>query len=165
MNYQAGFKYVILKRKDEFLAIYWNYQLEHEIVHFYDQGYIFIGEAYASNAQSAIEVAKKNEDDIVFKLRKELDRTETENNRLRSEIEQLKSNSSWSRFNSMSGNRTTPNNLDPLSVLGFSEMPSLADLKKRWKQLSQKFHPDKDGSNLLMQIINDAYNTLVKTVK
>lgn len=147
------FHYVVLKKNKEFLAVLTNPNTQWELGHYYDQGYAFFMEVQAFSANAAIEVAKQNESSEIIKLQSELNALRQEYQKLLSENNNLKSNH---RFGYSFG----ANNLNPLDVLGFSEQPDQEELKKRYRQLAQKFHPDKDGSNFLMQLIQNAYEQL-----
>ncbi|KTC62405.1 J domain-containing protein [Pseudomonas savastanoi] len=145
--------YVVLKRNKEFLAVITNPNTQWELGHYYDQGYAFFMEAQAFSASAAIEVAKQNENSEIVKLQFELNALRQEHQKLQNEYSNLK-------FNNRFGYSFGANNLNPLEVLGFTVHPNQDELQKRHRQLVQKFHPDKDGNNFLMQIIQNAYEQL-----
>lgn len=48
-------------------------------------------------------------------------------------------------------------------ILGLKNFSSLEDIKKVYRKLALKYHPDKEGGNLkIMQDINHAYDILTK---
>lgn len=147
------FHYVVLKRNKEFLAVLTNPNTQWELGHYYDQGYAFFMEVSAFNANSAIEVAKQNESSEIVKLQAELNALRQEHQKILNENHNLKFNN---RFSYSFG----ANNINPLDVLGFDKKPDNEELKKRYRQLAQKFHPDKAGNNFLMQLIQNAYDQL-----
>lgn len=147
------FHYVVLKKNKEFLAVFTNPNTQWELGHYYEQGYAFFMEVQAFNAKTAIELAKQNENSEIIKLQTEL-------NILRQEYQKLLNENNKIKFNNRFGNSFVANNLNPLDVFGFLEQPSEEELKRRYRQFAQKFHPDKDGSNLIMQIIKNAYDQL-----
>lgn len=146
------YNYVVLKRNKEFLAVFTNPNTQWELGHYYDQGYAFFMEAQAFSASAAIEVAKQNESSEIIKLQFEL-------NALRQEYQKLQNENNSLKFNNRFG-YSFGANLNPLDILGFSSQPNQDELKKRHRQLAQKFHPDKDGNNFLMQLIQSAYEQL-----
>lgn len=46
-------------------------------------------------------------------------------------------------------------------LLGTTEYSKTSDIKKRYKLLSHRLHPDKSGSIILMQLISHAYNEVL----
>lgn len=46
-------------------------------------------------------------------------------------------------------------------LLGTTEYSTTSDIKKRYKLLSHRLHPDKSGSVILMQLISHAYNEIL----
>ena len=108
-------------------------------------------EISAFNANSAIELAKQNENSEITKLQNELHYLRQENQKLRSES-----------FNRYANNNL--NSFDPLAIFDFSQNPTKDELKKRFKELSKKLHPDTGGSNFLMQLLNRANEQLEKIV-
>ena len=147
------FHYVVLKKGKEFLAVLTNPNTQWELGHYHDQGYAFFMNVSAFSASAAIEVAKQNENSEIIKLQSEL-------NALRQEHQNLLNENSSLKFNSRFGYSFGANNLNPLDVLGFTAQPDKDELKKRYRQLAQKLHPDKDGNNFLMQLIQNAYEQL-----
>jgi len=147
------FHYVVLKKNKDFLAVLTNPNTQWELGHYHDQGYAFFMEVSAFSASAAIEVARQNENSELIKLQSEL-------NTLRQEYQNLLNENSNLKFNSRFGYSFGANNLNPLEVLGFNAKPDQDELKKRYRQLAQKFHPDKGGNNFLMQIIQNAYEQL-----
>ena len=145
--------YVVLKKGKEFLAVLTNTNTQWELGHYYEQGYAFVMDVSAFNASSAIEIAKNNENSEIVKIQAEL-------SYLRQEHKKLLNENSNLRFNNRFGHSSGLQNLNPLSILGFDEPQNQTELKKRHRELSQKFHPDKGGSKFLMQLINDAYEQL-----
>jgi len=147
------FHYVVLKKNKEFLAVLTNPNTQWELGHYYDQGFAFFMEVSAFSASSAIEIAKQNENSEIIKLQAEL-------NALRQEYQKLLVENSNLKLNNRFGFSYGSNNLNPLDVLGFSVKPDQDELKKRYRQLAQKLHPDKYGSNFLMQLVQNAYEQL-----
>ncbi len=147
------FHYVVLKKNKEFLAVITNQNTQWELGHYCDQGYEIFLEVQAFNANAAIEFAKQKERSEIFKLQLEL-------NALRQEYQKLLSENNNLKLNNGPGYSFGANKLNPLEILGFSAQPSNEELKARYRQLAQKFHPDKGGSNFLMQLIKNAYEQL-----
>ncbi len=54
--------------------------------------------------------------------------------------------------------------LDALETMGFDDMPSASDLKRRHRDLAKKHHPDKGGDTAMMAKINAANDLLKKCV-
>ena len=51
--------------------------------------------------------------------------------------------------------------MDPYTVLGLPRDASLEQVKKRYRQLSQIYHPDKEGGHLdAMKLVNNAYEEI-----
>ncbi len=49
-------------------------------------------------------------------------------------------------------------------ILGYQELPESVELKKRYRSLASIHHPDKGGSNAMMQRLNESYENLKNTV-
>ena len=47
----------------------------------------------------------------------------------------------------------------------FSNPQTLEDLKKQYRELAFKYHPDRGGSNEAMKAVNNEYDKLFKTLK
>lgn len=149
--------FTILKKDNDYLAIFQNQNTQWELGHYYDQGFTLVMSVQAFNANSAIEIAKQNAKSEIARLQFEL-------NELRQKYQELQNGQYRNNYRSRSpfGINNQPNNIDPLEVLGFKEMPSKDDLKKRYKSLSQKVHADKGGNDFLMRMIKEAYDNLSK---
>jgi len=53
--------------------------------------------------------------------------------------------------------------IDAVKTLGLSTSFDMTDVKKQYRKLASKYHPDKNPNGLtMMQIINEAYETLGK---
>ena len=149
--------FTILKKDNDYLAVFNNQNTQWELGHYYDQGYTLVMSVQAFNANSAIEIAKQNAKSEIARLQFEL-------NELRLKYQELQNERSGSRYRSPFGINNQPNNIDPLEVLGFKEMPPKDELKKRYRSLSQKVHSDKGGNDFLMRMIKEAYENLSKSV-
>jgi len=54
-------------------------------------------------------------------------------------------------------------NYDPYQLLGISKNATAEQVRKRYHQLSQVFHPDKQGGNLdAMKRLNEAHDSICK---
>ena len=54
-----------------------------------------------------------------------------------------------------------PDNSDPYKILGISPNASIQEIDRRYRQLSQVWHPDKQGGNLeAMKKLNQAYSLI-----
>tara|TARA_R110001583_G_C5632593_1_gene407180 strand:- start:1722 stop:2189 length:468 start_codon:yes stop_codon:yes gene_type:complete len=151
------FYFTILKKNEDYLAVFENQNTRWELGHFYDQGYTLVMSVQAFNAKSAIEIAKQNAKSEIARLQFEL-------NDLRQKYQDLQNEKRWSghRRSPFRGH-AQPNNIDPLEVLGFKEMPSKEELKKRYRSLCQKVHSDKGGNDFLMRMVKEAFDNLSET--
>jgi len=52
----------------------------------------------------------------------------------------------------------------PYKVLGLSKEASLEEIRKRYKELSRKYHPDKTKSTKEQEIVNIAYKSLMNEI-
>ena len=150
--------FTILKKDSEYLAVFQNQNTHWELGHYYDQGFTLVMSVQAFNANSAIEIAKQNAKSEIARLQFEL-------NALRQQYQELQNERHKSNFRSRSPFEinSQPNNIDPLEVLGFEEMPSKEELKKRYRSLSQNVHADKGGNDFLMRMVKEAYEDLLKS--
>jgi len=139
-----------MKKEDSYLAILTNLNTQWELGHYYDQGYAFVMEVSAFGANTAVEIAKQSEKYEIVKLQAEL-------NSLRQEYQKVIEENRNLKFNGQYTSQTRNNDMNPLEVLGFTIMPEQEKLKRRYKELSQKYHPDKGGSHLIMKLIQAAY--------
>jgi curved DNA-binding protein CbpA len=57
------------------------------------------------------------------------------------------------------------NNLDPYSILGCSENCSIVDIKKSYKRLAMKWHPDRGGDSDKFNLLTKAYLSLIDKYK
>ncbi|MFT6908352.1 MAG: DnaJ-domain-containing protein 1 [Oleiphilaceae bacterium] len=149
------YHYVVLKKGDEYLAVLTNPNTQWELGHYYEQGYAFCMEVSAFNARSAVDVVKQNEKSEIVRLQAEL-------NALQQDYQKLMQENLSLRFGNRFGRNSSQNAINPLEVFGFDAPPDLKELKTRYRQLSQKFHPDKGGSNFFMQLVHNAYEQLKK---
>lgn len=149
------YHYVVLKKGEEYLAVLTNPNTQWELGHYYEQGYAFCMDVSAFNASSAVEVAKQNEKSEIVRLQAQLNSLQQDYQKLMQENQSL-------RFGNRYGQGSSINAINPLEVFGFTSVPDQKELKSRFRQLSQKLHPDKEGSNFLMHLINEAYEQLKK---
>ncbi len=55
--------------------------------------------------------------------------------------------------------------IDPYAVLGLPHSTSLEEVKRRYRQLSQIYHPDKEGGyDEAMKLLNSAYHQIEKEI-
>ena len=55
--------------------------------------------------------------------------------------------------------------VDPYSILGLSHSASLEEVKMRYRQLSNIYHPDKEGGyEGAMKLLNNAYEQIQKEI-
>ncbi len=151
------FHYTILRKGKEYLALLTNANTQWELGHYYDQGYAFVMNASAFNANAAIEIAKQNEGAEIVRLQAELDSLRQDYQKLIEENCHLKSNNPYNPSFSF-------NQMNPLDVLGFEQKPTKDELKKRYKSISQKLHPDKGGNQYLFVLVKNAYEQLEKSM-
>jgi len=152
------YRYIILKKEKNYLAVIANPNSHWELGHYYDQGYVYFMEINAFNANSAIEQAKQSINSEFIKLKNEIEHLHNENKRLLDENYKLRIGNQFNSFTSI-------NNIKPLEVLGFKKQPTKEELKNRYRSISQKIHPDKDnGSEFIMKLVNEAYEQLKKEI-
>ncbi len=151
------FQFAIFKKNEDFLAVLTNQNTEWEKGLYHEQGYIFLMYVSAFTANGAIEIAKQNINSEIGRLQAELSALRLEHQKLLNENINLK-------FSSQFGASPQSSHFNPLDVFGFTEMPNKEELKRRYKVLSQKYHPDREGSNFLMSLINEANEILKRQV-
>lgn len=149
------YPFAIFKKDDEFLAVFANQNTEWEKGHYQEQGYIFLMYVSAFTANVAVEIAKQNISSEIGRLQAELMALRIEHQKVLNENNNLK-------FSSQFGNFPQASHFNPLDVLGFNKIPTKEELKKKVKLLSQRVHPDKDGSGFLMTLINQANDALLQ---
>ncbi|NOI73982.1 J domain-containing protein [Vibrio owensii] len=156
--FEQQFVYKILKKDGNCLAIptnSFNGFDSIELTALYNQGYVCCSEITATNTNRAIEIYNEMIKSEVVRLNQELSRLQAENYELKRLNENLKRNSAWSH--------ETSGSVRYFELFGFSEFPSPDELKKRYKSLCMRLHPDKQGDKQLFQLINHAYQELNKT--
>lgn len=151
------YHFAIFKKNEEFLAVLTNQNTEWEKGLYYEQGYIFLMYVSAFTANGAVEIAKQN-------INSEIGRLQVELSELRLELQKLLNENNNLKFSNRFGASPQSSNFNPLDVFGFKNMPSKDELKRRYKVLSQKYHPDKEGSNFIMSLINEANEILTRQV-
>lgn len=147
------YNYAILKKGEEYLALYTNPNTHFELGHYFDQGYVFLMYQNSYNANSAIALAKQSENSEIAKINAELNWLKQENNRLQQENNNLRNNSFNTPFRQHE-------NHDPYVIFGIDNLATKEEIKKRFQKLSSSLHPDKGGSNYLMSLVNQAYEKL-----
>ncbi|MDQ0739277.1 DnaJ domain-containing protein [Pseudomonas sp. W4I3] len=120
----------------------------------YDQGFIACSEIWAPTPLRAVEIFKENEKLEINRLRQEITRLQKACDELYSENEGLRRNSSHAQ-NSNSSVRN-------YEIFGFANTPQPEELKKRYRSLRQRVHPDKGGDTQLFQLIQKAFEQLTK---
>lgn len=147
------FTFAVFKKNEDFLAVPTNQNTEWEKGHYYEQGYMFLMYVSAFSANGAIAIAKQN-------INSEIGRLQAELSSLRLEFQKLLNEHNNLRFSSQFGSSSQSSNFNPLEIFGFTEVPSKDELKKRYRALSMKLHPDKEGSDFLMSLLNQAHDSL-----
>lgn len=75
-------------------------------------------------------------------------------------------NSFWQNYSELEFNLDNGKQINKaLTTLGFKKMPTMKELKSKYKQLSQRFHPDKGGSNREFHSLYKHYQTLSTALK
>ena len=149
--------YTILGKGEVILAIpsptYGN--TSYELGALYDQGFVYLSEIQAINPLRAVEIFKENESREISKLR-------TEIRRLQIALEEVQRENDTIKRSSYSS--SAPKDMvKSYEVFGFSTPPQASELKKRYRSLCQKLHPDKEGDKQLFQLIQQLYSELTKT--
>lgn len=155
--FESQYVYKIIKKDGESLAIpnSAGYFDSMELKALYDQGYVFCYEITAPNPSRAIEIYNEYVKSEIIKLKNEIDRLQAECSNLQRQNENLKQNhSQWSHESS--------NSIKYHELFGFTEFPQPAQLKKRFRSIQSKLHPDKGGDEQLSQLFNDVYDKLTK---
>lgn len=151
------YHFAIFKKNEEFLAVLTNPNTEWEKGYYNEQGYIFLMYAYSFTANGAVEIAKQS-------INSEIARLQAELSALRLDFQKILNENSNLKFGNKFSGSPQPSHFNPLDVFGFTEIPSKEELKRRYKVLSQKYHPDKEGSNFIMSLINNANEALQRQV-
>ena len=155
--FEPVYVFVIIKKDESVLALpngmYGGISVELNAL--YSQGYVFCCEISAPSPARAVEIYSENEKREIVRLNQELSRLQAAYNELQRQNESLKRNSSWSHEASSS--------VKYYELFGFSDFPQPEELKKRFKSIRQKLHPDKGGDTQLFQLFEQAYESLTKT--
>ncbi|MCE7576499.1 J domain-containing protein [Aliivibrio fischeri] len=155
--FDSQYVYKIIKKDGESLAIPNSAGIfdSMELSALYAQGYVFCCEITAPTPSRAIEIYNELVKSEIIKLQQEITRLQAECSNLQRQNESLKQNSSqWSHESS--------NSIKYYELFGFSEFPQPDELKKRFKSIQSKLHPDKGGDKQLSQLFNKAYSVLTK---
>ena len=107
------------------------------------------------NPLKAVEIFKENEKRETTKLKSEIHRLQTAYDEIQRENDTLRRNSYHSK--------APRGSVKYYEIFGFSNHPHPSELKKRYRSLCQKLHPDKEGDKQLFQLIQQAYDDLTKT--
>ncbi|MEN5312576.1 J domain-containing protein [Pseudomonas koreensis] len=148
--------YTILGKDEVVIAIpsptYGN--TSYELGALYDQGFIYLSEIQAVNPLRAVEIFKENESREISKLKSEI-------RRLQIALEEAQRENDAIRRNPYNSN-TIKGMVKNYEVFGFSIPPQPSELKKRYRSLCQKLHPDKEGDKQLFQLIQQVYSELTE---
>lgn len=148
--------YTIIRKNEIILAIpspqYGNVSCELEAL--FTQGFIYICEIKAPNPLRAVEIFKENENLEIAKLKSEIFRLQAALDEVQRENTILRNNSCRSH--------ESKGSVKYYEIFGFSSFPQSDELKKRYRSLRQKLHPDKEGDTKLFQLIQQAYEELTK---
>lgn len=155
--FEPVYVFVIIKKDDSVLALPNGLygRVSTELNALYSQGYIFCCEITASSPARAVEIYNENEKREIVRLKQELSRLQAAYSELKRQNETFKKSSSWSHESSDS--------LKYYELFGFSEAPQPEELKKRFKSIRQKLHPDRNGDTQLFQLFEQVYDSLTKT--
>ncbi|MBD8805703.1 J domain-containing protein [Pseudomonas syringae] len=150
--------YNVLGRGEVILAIpspaYGN--TSHELDALYDQGFVYLTQVQARNPLQAVEDFKEYESREISKLRSEI-------RLLQSAFDDLQRENNTLKRNSYSSN-APKDMVKNYEVFGFSTPPNSDELKKRYRSLCQKLHPDKVGDEQLFKLIQKLYGDLKETL-
>lgn len=155
--FEQQFVYKIIKKDGNSLAIpnSFNGYDSMEINALYKQGFVFCCEITAPDPIRAVEIYNEMIKSDVIRLEMELSRLQAAYYELQRQNENLKRNSSsWSHESSGS--------FKNFELFGFSEYPNQNELKKRYKSLCMRLHPDRNGDKQLFQLVHNAYQALTK---
>lgn len=157
--FEPVYEFVIIKKDESVLALPTGMYrgISAELNALYSQGYIFCCEIIAPSPAKAVEEYNREIDKLnreIVRLNRELSRLQAAYGELQWQNENLKSNSSWSHEASGS--------VKYYELFGFSEFPQQEELKKRFRLIRQKLHPDKGGDKQLFQLFEQAYGALTK---
>ena len=149
--------YTILGKSEVILAIpsptYGN--TSYELGALYDQGFIYLSEIQAANPLRAVEIFKENESREISKLKSEI-------RRLQIALEEALRENDTIRRNPYNSS-TLKGMVKNYEIFGFSNPPQPSELKKRYRSLCQKLHPDKEGDKQLFQLIQQVYGELTES--
>lgn len=155
--FEPGYVYKLIRKDEVVLAVpsapYG--MASYELNALYAQGFIYCYEITAPTPVRAVEIFKENEKLEINKLRQDIFRLQAAYNEIQRECEILKRNPSQQYESS--------NSVKYYEIFGFSNFPDPDELKKRYRSLCQRLHPDKGGDTQLFQLIQQAYEKLERT--
>jgi len=129
-------------------------RISYELEALYDQEFVYCYEIQAANPLRAVNIFKENEKRETTKLRNEINRLQAAYDEMQRENDTLKRNSYHSQ--------APRGSVKYYEIFGFSSTPQPTELKKRYRSLCQKLHPDKEGDKQLFQLIQQAYKSLTE---
>lgn len=149
--------YTIIKKGEIILALPSSQYgaISYELNALYTQGFIYCCEITAPVPVRAVEIFKENEKLEINQLKQEIYRLQAALNEAQRENQNLRNNPSWSHESSSS--------VKYYELFGFSKFPQPDELKKRYRSICQRLHPDKGGDTQLFQLIQQAFAHLEKT--
>lgn len=155
--FEPMYVYTIIKKGEIILALPSSQYgaISYELNALYTQGFIYCCEITAPVPVRAVEIFKENEKLEINQLKQEIYRLQAALNEAQRENQNLRNNPSWSHESSSS--------VKYYELFGFSKFPQPDELKKRYRSICQRLHPDKGGDTQLFQLIQQAFAHLEKT--
>lgn len=146
------FYYDIYKKFDSYVAVFTNINSQLERWHYETQGFIYLGNFFAGNANLAIEFARQQDFSIIGTLNSKIEELTRENKKLRQDLSDANLSQQQTKVN--------PFTDDPLKVLGLEAGANKDEIRKKCRILAQRLHRDKNGSDYLMSVVNSARDRL-----